>query len=446
VERLRRRAGVTWLAATLALCAVAVSPGPVHGFSGFETPSADGTYGTSMRFAVELRGGAPDRLELLLRFAGDDGVFVAPVQPGEDSAEYVWDTADRHVTPNTRIRYSWRATHDGRVTVSEEGTLLYDDDRSGLDWRSQRFGEATVHWYGDTESLARGLGELADDGTSQAEALLGHEMSGPVDIFVYGNPEQMFGALGPGAREWTGAATYPALRTIFMARGSGNQAYLESTLVHEVTHVVFNDATDNPFHEPAKWLNEGLATWSESGSAAQERSDVEFEAAGGGLFAFQAISEQFPIGERGARLAYAQGATMVDMIVAEHGREAIARIAEAYRDGASDSEALGAGTGLSSEALFTDFYDEFGVEPPRPVEPAPIPPSNVRKPGGAGGGAAAGDSGVPAASSEPRPGQPPDAGSVPWLAVVGVGVLIVLVAGVGVAVSRRGTPSRGGPT
>jgi hypothetical protein len=442
--RLTRRLWAGWLAAALAAVSMMLSPGAALGFSGFGAASADATYGEAMRFTVELRGGNPERLELLLRFAGDDdGAFVAPVEPTGDRAEYVWDTADRHVTPNTRVRYSWRATQDGRVTVSDEASLLYDDDRPGLDWRSQGFGEATVHWYGDTESLARGLGELADGATSGAEALLGHEMSGPVDIFVYGNPEHMFGALGPGAREWTGAATYPALRTIFMARGSGNQDYLESTLVHEVTHVVFNDATDNPFHEPAKWLNEGLATWSESGSAAQERSDVEFEANGGGLFAFEAISEQFPIGERGARLAYAQGATMVDMIIAEHGREAIARIAEAYRDGASDSEALEAGTGLSSEALYASFYDEFGIEPPQPVDPAPIPPSNVRKPGGAGGEPAPGSSEAPAPSTEPGP-TGPAAASVPWLAVLGVGMLIIAVAAAAMVVSRRSGERTGG--
>ena len=71
-------------------------------------------------------------------------------------------------------------------------------------------------------------------------------------------------------------------------------------MVHEVTHIVFYDATDNPFHEPARWLNEGIATWSEIGDAGDQRAIVEFEASGGGLFSFDAITEQFPIGERGA--------------------------------------------------------------------------------------------------------------------------------------------------
>ena len=432
--RLSRRLAAGWLAAALLVGAL---PGAAYGFTGFGATSADATYGQSMRFEVELRGGVPDRLELLLRLSGDDAIFVAPVTATGDAAEYVWDAADRHVTPNTRIEHWWRATHDGRVTESARGTLLYDDDRGGLDWRSQRFGEATVHWYGDSEAVARRFGELAADGAARAEALLGHEMSGPVDIFVYASSDHFFGALGPGAREWTGAATYPALRTIFMSLASGGSTYLETTLVHEVTHVVFNDATDNAFHEPAKWLNEGLASWLESESADQERSEVDFEAGGGGLIAFEAIAEQFPIGERGARLAYAQGATMVDMIVAEHGREAIARIAEAYRDGASDAEALEVGTGMPPEALFAAFYDEFGVEPPQPVEPAPILPSNVRKPGGQG--PTAPDD--PPASADDTPDAAPGGQAVPWLAVIGVAALLGAAALAAWFVSRRRAPA-----
>ena len=53
--------------------------------------TADATYGEQMRFTVKLPGGAPDQLELLLRFTGSDSTFVAPVDPGASSAEYVWD-------------------------------------------------------------------------------------------------------------------------------------------------------------------------------------------------------------------------------------------------------------------------------------------------------------------------------------------------------------------
>jgi hypothetical protein len=393
---------------------------PVAAFTGFGPMSADATFGVEMVFRVEVAGGAPDRLDLLLGFGDDEGTFVAPVTPDGSSAEYRWDAARGFVTPNTRVTYRWRATEGDRVTLSPERELLYDDDRPGLNWQSARIGDATVHWYGGAESQARRFGELSAGGASRAEALFGHELTGPVDIFVYDTREQFFGALGPGAREWTGAATYPPLRTIFMWLGGGPSDYLETTLVHEVTHVVFHDATDNPFHEPAKWLNEGLAVWSEGQSADGERSTVEFEARGGGLFAFDAIAAQFPIGTRGSSLSYAMGATMVDMIIDRYGTDAIAGITEAYREGASDDEALEAGTGIPADQLEADFYAEFGVDPPQPIEPAPIPPSNVRTPGGTGGGNGDGNE-APAASPTPRP----SAAAAPGDDEVNVALLVV---------------------
>jgi hypothetical protein len=424
------------LALVAASLLVALLPAQALGFSGFGQMQADGTYGTSMTFGVRLNGGAPDSLEIQLRFGGDDSVFIAPVAVDGDTATYTWDTADQFVTPNTSVEYSWRATDGNRVSQSPRATLLYDDDR--FDWRSATVGNVTIHWYGGNEAITRDVGATAAHGVASAEELLGHDLAAPMDLFMYANSDDFFGALGPGAREWTGAATYPGIRTIFM-NADNARGYLETTATHEVTHVVFDDATGNPFHEPAKWLNEGLATWAEQQNADSERSTVQFEASGGGLFAFEAISQQFPIGDRQARLAYAQGATMIDMIVSSHGRGAIAAIASAYRDGASDTEALRAGTGESADQLYADYYDAFGVDEPQPVTPGEIKASSVRKAGGAGGSQGSG-------AAQPSPGasavaSPEASGGVmamPWLLLVGGIVLLVGVGGALVWAGRRG--------
>ena len=375
------------------------------GFDGFGEATADSTYEVEIRFEVELQGSSPDRLELLMRTPGSDTSFVTPVDPDGDLATYVWDTSVEHVTPNTLVTYRWRATVGDEMVLGPEETVRYEDDRPGLDWQQAQLGETTVHWYGGAETQARRFGELTAVGVAQAEDLLGTQLAGPVDVFVYDSREDFFGALGPGAREWTGAAAYSELRTIFMWLGGGSSAYLEVAMVHEVTHVVFFDATGNSFHEPARWLNEGIATWSESGDAGEQRGIVEFEASGGGLFSFEAISEQFPIGERGGQLSYAQGTTMIDNIIDRYGREAIAHIAAAYREGASDADALEAGTGIPTDQLFADFYAEFGVDAPQPIEPEPIAPSNVDRPA-AGEVDEGGVVGGPVAPPDSAPGEP----------------------------------------
>jgi hypothetical protein len=431
-----------WLAAMVLACAIGVVIADgAAAFDGFGALEADSTYGQGITFDVTLTGGAPDDLELLLRTPGSDAAFVVPVEARGATASYAWNTAIDYLTPNTVVTYQWRAIDGDDVTVSDEATIRYEDDRPGLDWQSRQLGEATVHWYGDAEAQAVRFGELTALGVERGEERLGTTLAGPVDVFVYASRDAFFGALGPGAREWTGAAAFSEIRTIFMWNSpeAGSQAYLETAMIHEVTHIVFHDATDNPFHEPARWLNEGIATWSEAGDAGGDRAIVENEASSGGLFAFDAITEQFPIGERGGRLSYAQGTTMVDLIVDTYGPEALARITAAYRDGASDAEALEAGTGISADELYADYYASFGVDAPTPVEPEPIAPSNVDRP-------TAGEidrGGVDPQVEEPpdegaprQDGQPGDGGSaVALVALLAAGAIAAGAAAV--AVARR---------
>ena len=415
-------------AAAIVLALTIAVPLPAAAFTGFGSMTADATYGGQMRFTVQLPSGPPDQLALLLRFAGSDSTLVVPVDPGPSSAEFVRDTANQPITPNTSIAYRWRATVGDKVTLSDEKTLLYDDDRPGLDWHSAQIGAATVHWYGGAEAQARHFGSVSADAAAAAEALLGHDLAGPIDIFVYDSHDDFFGALGPGAREWTGAATFPELRTIFMWLQGGSSSYLETTMTHEVTHVVFQDATANAFHQPAKWFNEGLAVWSEQQSASGHEGGVRSAADAGGLLAFDGITESFPIGDQAARLAYDEGATMVAMIIDTYGRRAIAAIAAAWRDGAGDAEALEAGTGVKADQLYDTYFASFGVAAPTAVEPAPILPSNVDKPPQPG--APAGESAAPAASSVPEPAQSDgDTGWIPVVVLAGLalGVVVALV-------------------
>lgn len=438
-----------WLVASgLSLGIAFVSAGSVGAFDGFGDVSADATYGVEISFGVELPGGRPDRLELLLRTPGSDADFVVPVTPGNDGGRYVWDTSIDYVTPNTPITYRWRATDAGETTLSEPATVRYDDDRPGLEWRSERMGQATVHWYGGGERQARRFGELTALGVERAEELLGTRLAGPVDVFVYDSREDFFGALGPGAREWTGAAAFAELRTIFMWLEGGSPAYLETAMVHEVTHIVFHDATDNPFHEPARWFNEGVATWLETSDADAERASVELEASGGGLFAFEAITEQFPIGDRGGRLSYAQGTVMIDLIVDRYGPGAIGAIAAAYRGGASDEEALEAGTGIPASDLYAEFYAEFAVAEPEPVPPEPIAASNVERPPAGAVDQGGLVDGPDAPRGEPAPDQPPAAGAnrtddapLVWIVITGVAAASALL--VARLVARRARTREG---
>lgn len=429
-----------WLASaagTLGLLLIAAAP--VAAFDGFGESTADATFEREIRFEVELTGDVPERVELLLRSPGSDATFVVPTDASGGSASYTWDTSVEYLTPNTLVTYQWRAIEGDEEVLSDEAVIRYEDDRPGLDWQSVQLDETTVHWYGDAEAQALRFGELAAVGVAEGEALLGTELAGPVDVFVYDSREDFFAALGPGAREWTGAGAFPEIRTIFMWLGGGSEDYLEVAMIHEITHIVFFDATDNPYHEPATWLNEGIASWSETDDGSGATALVRSQAANGnGPFAFEAIGQRFPIGDLGSSLSYAQGTAMVDFIIERHGQEAIARMTAAYRDGASDAEALEIATGSPAGELYAAFYAEFGVEAPQPVAPEPLAGSTVERPeaGVVDPGGVDGAPGVP--SVDPAPSPAARAGQIPpWLLALILGLAVAAVAVIAVLVTRR---------
>ena len=170
---------IRWMAAGLAALAFAVAGADeVAAFESFGSPTADSTYGEQMRFEVDLEGGAPDRLQLLLRFAGSDAATVVPVEASGDRATHVLDTSIGYVTPNTVVTYQWRAIEGEDAVLSTAGTLRYEDDRPGLDWESAQLGEATVHWYGGAESQARRFGELTAIGVERSGGVPRHRAGG----------------------------------------------------------------------------------------------------------------------------------------------------------------------------------------------------------------------------------------------------------------------------
>ena len=251
--------------------------------------------------------------------------------------------------PTPRVAYRWRAVTGDAVTLSAEGTVLYDDDRPG--WTGSRTRSDPPRSTG-TGRTSRSRGNSASSPATRpmppATCSAGPRGSDR-DLRLRrarGVPRRR-GTRHPGVG---GRRHLPVPPHGLHVAGRGIESFLRTTIAHEVTHVVFHDASDNPFHAPATWLNEGVATWSEVGNAETPRriSSSPRPTARDGLMAFEALTDQFPIDARGASTGYAQGATMVDHIISTYGPMRWPRSWTPTDPAPPMSEAIEAGTGSSS--------------------------------------------------------------------------------------------------
>jgi hypothetical protein len=219
--------------------------------------------------------------------------------------------------------------------------------------------------------------------------------------------------------------------------------WVSIVIPHELTHLVFATAVDNPYHDPPRWLNEGLATYLENGYTVDFRSRVEAAAADGSLVPLAGLTGQFPATREGFYLAYAESVSAIDFIIRTHGQDALVELITSYAEGKTDDEAFEDAIGMDTAALDAAWFADLGATQPEPVGPQPDPAGPL--PPGWGGPVPSAD---PVASATPGPGSSPrpdtaDSSTASTVLLVGLAALgVAIAAGVMAwAVRRRREPN-----
>jgi hypothetical protein len=125
---------------------------------------------------------------------------------------------------------------------------------------------------------------------------------------------------------------------------------------------------------------------------------------------------------------------MVDYLLTTYGTDVMADIAEEYRAGATEGEAIEAATGTPFADIRAAYFEQFGVTEPLPIEPVTLERSDVALPPQPDGGS----------GPLPPEGGSGDGQELAWWLII-VLVVVGLVFGVTVVlVARRRRPSAGG--
>ncbi len=385
IGRGRRRVLQTSLvavAASLVLAAGLVTPVLAAGTE-WGTPSASSLYGVHVGFTQPVTLPTDTtRVEMLLTVPGADGPFVTEVVPEAlgrpTTLDFTYDAASSHVYPNTRFEGRWRVTRaDGSVDVGPSTSVTYAD--TSHDWRTKTGDIIRLHWYAGDERFAERALAVGEEGLRKASDFLGVTESDPVDFFIYGSRDDFMQAFGSGSYEWAGAFALPETRTLIadIAPDELDTVLFDLYVPHELAHVAFDTATANPYHEPPRWLNEGLAVYLTEGYAPNWRGSIRDGVAEDRLLPLGAIATVFPTSADGADLAYAESVSAVSHMVDAYGKDALVRLVRAYADGVSDDEAFVRGLGVTVAEFEDGWLRSVGAQAPAPQGPQPAPPGPV---------------------------------------------------------------------
>jgi hypothetical protein len=460
----RLLAGIASAVLALASVGVGVAAAAPASEVTFGAPSGSSSFGKNLTFTqpVVIGSSAVKRVEILLLFPGALGPDLtevpqtSPLGAGDHVLTFRWDPAtDGHIVPNTLITATWRVTtYDGAVAEGPPIRYRYRDD--GFTWQTREGPLVRIHWYeGDDAFGARAL-SIAETGVRNAEQLLGVIEKDPIDFYVYADQSAFYAALGPGTPENVGGEAHADIRTMFalITPSEVNQSWVKNVVPHELTHLVFNTAVDNPYHFPPRWLNEGLAVYLSVGYGSGDRADVADAADAGTLAPLTSLGGSFPNGDR-FFLAYAESVSAVDYLVRQYGKPALVTLIRSYAQGLTDDEAFTAALKVDVAGFDAAWRSSLGAKPmastgPQPAPAGPLPPDWTGSTPGSTAAPVASAIAPPAsvapgatAAPVPSPISPaPGIGGTLAVAIsIGAVLGLVVVIGVIVAAARSRRPS-----
>ena len=252
--------------------------------------------------------------------------------------------------------------------------IRYDDFK----WKIYTTDHFEIFYYPEIEQHLERVASYAESAYQQVSADLKHDLAFKVPMVLYQtqsefqqqNIEPM--ELPEGVLAF--AEPYRN-RMVLPIDEPPDQLY--RLITHELTHLVFNAATDNPYHSPPVWLNEGIADYLAVGYDEGMRAQVESAARGGRVPPLDALAESRLTELPDFSLAYAQSVSAVAFFVETYGEEELWQLVRSYAAGVSDDDAFAAATGGDVAMFNAAWLDSLGQDVPQPYGPQPAPPGPI---------------------------------------------------------------------
>ncbi|MEX2546547.1 MAG: peptidase MA family metallohydrolase [Chloroflexota bacterium] len=372
------------LGAVLAAPAATIAAEPVFG-----QPNASAPMGEPLTVTSTIDGVDGGTVELVLKLAGHDPQIIVPAHPGTVAGGWEATAAidvptsigcscffDGNSAPNSHIEYQFRVrAADGTTSLGPVGQVTVTDDR--FQWRTIEQGLVRVHWYEGDDAFAQAAADVANTAIDHAAELLGSTLPVPVDLFIYATQDALLEAVSANRENIAGEA-HSTIATMFVWLPPDQAPERKRVVVaHELTHLVFNVVTENPFHEPPRWLNEGIAVYLSEGYTNEWSSVVSIAAREGTLIPLPGIAGFFPSPVDQFFLAYGESVSAVDYFIRTYSEPTLWELVRSYSQGLSDDDAFMAATTGDMAAFNAAWMASLGAEVPVPLGPQPAPPGPV---------------------------------------------------------------------
>ncbi len=307
------------------------------------------------RIVIQLTADAPGDIRSVRIFYrvgnADSQVYAYPKSfdnTGPLSARFDIKTGRGSFIPQgVDIEYYYVFTDSqGRDIESDRFRFPFLDRR--YDWKGIEFEDFTLYWHNRSERAVRSVGADVSLRMRRVKQVLGLEGDYNFKAVIINDRAEAARSFPPVSQTSQDVA-------LFGGFAMGNHGALvlaglnHDGLVHELTHLMVDEALGSRNSRIPAWLNEGIAMYFEP-HGHQRESEVRRAHARGGLIPLRHMGS-VPGKPRDVRLFYSQSASIVRFMADTFGEDRLSALFRTIGDGESVEDALVSTYGLSTQQL-----------------------------------------------------------------------------------------------
>jgi hypothetical protein len=211
------------------------------------------------------------------------------------------------------------------------------------------------------------LGRLAED--------TGASLEKPVKLYIYADANDLRGAM-VYPQEWTGGVAFTRYGIMAIGIAPGDIDWGKGAIAHELTHLVINQMTLNPYNSLPTWLDEGLAMYTEGLLGPEFTTYLSKAVAEDSLISVQSLSSPFSAYAEEASLSYAESYSLVEFLISSYGQSKMLELLNAFRQGNSYDGALERVYGFDMGGL-DSLWRDYVTKQYQPAAAEWMPPALV---------------------------------------------------------------------
>ena len=326
----------------------------------------DYVFSESLSFSLQAVSAQPVA-EVILFYGREGQRLVRRIYPtfapgAELSVSHVEELERGQYAPGTQFRVWWRLyLVDGTLFETEATKLDYTD--TNQDWQMLTGSRVDLHWYGQERQNAERLLQTAQEALVRLEQEIGVQVEHRVDVYAYNSASDMRVATserGAGYDERITTLGVAVDEDTLLILGTHRDA--EPTLAHELSHIVVGLATENPFADLPRWLDEGLAMYAEGKLPPDNQEALERAVRRDTLLSVRSMTSYTGQAEL-VDLFYGEAYSIVDFMLDAYGRERMSELLAVFAEGARQEDALRQIYDLDLDTLDAAWRKSLGLEP-----------------------------------------------------------------------------------